>query len=236
MADYIGHGKLVVRTELEDDKILVSFVDNGPGIPEDIVERIFHAFFTTKEIGKGTGLGLSMCRDIVQDHGGRIDVDSQVGRGSTFTVQIPVISGETVAVTEPDEDEFQFEAVEIGGSILVVDDEQRILDLLTDMLGLMGYRVSTAKNADQAMDKLDDDDYHLIFCDMKMPGFSGEGLYNLIKSKDPELAERVVFITGDTVNPETQNFLQNTGNPYISKPFGLEEIRQTMLKILSKDD
>jgi CheY-like chemotaxis protein len=68
---------------------------------------------------------------------------------------------------------------------------------------------------------------------MKMPGFSGERLYDFIKATDPELAKRIVFVTGDTVNPETQNFLQSTGNLYIGKPFRVEEARRIILKSLS---
>ncbi len=119
--------------------------------------------------------------------------------------------------------------------ILVVDDEQGILDLLTDILDLMGYKASTASNGNQAMDRLNAGEYDLIICDMRMPGLGGEKLYNLIKATNPELAGRVIFMTGDTVSPGTRDFLQSTGNPYISKPFRIEEIRQCILKGLVQE-
>jgi two-component system NtrC family sensor kinase len=123
-------------------------------------------------------------------------------------------------------------APEAGSRILVVDDEQRILDLFTDILEMMGHAVVTANNGNQAADRLNEDEYDLIICDIKMPGFSGEKLYNSVKETYPELAKHIIFVSGDTVNPETQSFLQSTGNPYIGKPFKVEDARQIILESL----
>ncbi len=234
MVEHADQGKLTVKTALRNDTIVVQFMDAGPGIPQENLENIFDPFFTTKEVGKGTGLGLSICHSIVKEHGGRIYVDSELGKGTNFTIELPVMA-EGVARAERSPEKVEFESAEAGSRILVVDDEQKILDLFKDMLDMMGYSAVTARNGNQAMARLDKDEYDLIICDMKMPEFSGEDLYNSVKTEDPEQAKRIVFVTGDTVNPETRTFLQSTGNSYIAKPFRLEEIRQIINKSLSEN-
>jgi len=235
MLDHSGSGRLTVETELRDDDIIIRFKDTGPGIPEDVMDSIFDPFFTTKPEGKGTGLGLSICRALVEDHGGRIYVESNIGAGTTFTIELPLEMGKVVSAAEISTKEDEIGSKQVGSRILVVDDEQGILDLFMDMLDTIGHKVTTARNGDQAMDRLNEGEYDLIFCDMKMPGFSGQNLYDLVKVTHPESARRIVFVTGDTVNPETQEFLKNTGNLYIGKPFRLEEIREIILKSLSEN-
>ena len=119
--------------------------------------------------------------------------------------------------------------------ILIVDDERGIRDLLTDILNLMGYETFAARDGNQAIDRLDEHEYDLIICDMKMPGLNGESLYNLIKATKPELADRIIFMTGDTVNAQTHGFLESTGNLYVNKPFRIEEIRQCIRKSLARE-
>ncbi len=235
MVEYSGQGNLTVETELKNDMILIRFSDTGPGIPQENMERIFDPFFTTKALGKGTGLGLSICHSIVEKHEGRIYAESEADSGATFVVEIPVQSGETVLSAMPQPEESESAASEFGSKILIVDDEQEILKLFTDILDILGHKAVTARSGSQAMERLSEDEYDLIICDMKMPGFGGEELYNHISVSQPKLAERIIFVTGDTVNPETQSFLQSTGNPYIGKPFRLEEIRRIMIESLPKE-
>ncbi len=151
-----------------------------------------------------------------------------------FYMGIPVAMEEITCAAELEREEPKIEAPTIESKILIVDDEQGILDLLTDILNIMGYSISAARDGNQAMDRLNEGEYDLIICDIKMPGLGGEKLYSFVKATNPELADRIIFITGDTVNPETQSFLQNTGNPYLGKPFRLEEIKQCILECLSE--
>ncbi|MFC1714274.1 ATP-binding protein [Candidatus Poribacteria bacterium] len=234
MSEHIGQGKLTVETELDDDTIIIRFTDTGPGMSKENIRRIFDPFFTTKSVGKGTGLGLSISHSIVAEHDGRMYVDSEMGKGSVFTVEIPVVIEEAGCAVELGREGHEIEAPTTESNILIVDDEQAILDLLTDILNTTGYRTSTARDGSQAMDRLDKDEYDLIICDMKMPGLGGERLYNFVKATNPELAERIIFITGDVVNPKTQSFLQSTGNSYVGKPFRIEEIKQCILRNLSE--
>ena len=132
--------------------------------------------------------------------------------------------------SKSEDEKTEFEAPEGESRILVVDDEMDILELFTDILGIMGHNVVTARNGSQAIDRLEEGEYDLIICDMKMPGFDGRELYNSIEEKDCEIAKRVIFVTGDTVNPETQKFLKSTGNLYISKPFRVGEVKQVITR------
>jgi signal transduction histidine kinase len=93
MSQSHDRGTFRITSYLAGEMIRITFADDGPGISEDILTRIFDPFFTTKDVGKGTGLGLSICYGIVEEHGGRISVDSAPGRGATFTVEIPVDTG-----------------------------------------------------------------------------------------------------------------------------------------------
>ena len=98
MTEAHGKGRLSVKTQRVDENIHISFADDGPGISEENLDRVFDPFFTTKEIGRGTGLGLSICYGIVQEHGGRLRVESELGKGSTFIVEIPIMAEENQEV------------------------------------------------------------------------------------------------------------------------------------------
>ena len=102
MVEAHGKGKLVIKTRIVGNSIQITFTDDGPGISEENLDRIFNPFFTTKEVGKGTGLGLSICYGIVQTHGGRIYAKSKLGKGATFVVEIPIISEGQAAAERAD--------------------------------------------------------------------------------------------------------------------------------------
>ena len=124
---------------------------------------------------------------------------------------------------------------ESGKRILVVDDEPTIVELIAEVLRQMGHITDTAGDGNEAMNKLRIEDYDLIITDLRMPsGFTGDRLHKFIERKDPDLAQRMIFITGDAANPESREFLQSTGNPYLEKPFLLESLEEAIQKSLSK--
>jgi len=225
-------GTLEIRTRQHRGVIRISFADNGPGIAEENLGKIFDPFFTTKEIGKGTGLGLSLSYGIMKEHDGQILASSSPGQGATFVVEIPA-QREGHAVSEkPQSKVVEKTSPGPGGSILVVDDEETILELLLALLEGSGHSVETAGNGREALEKIRRSDFDVIISDLKMPDMGGQKLYEAVSELKPHLLQRMVFSTGDTVNPTTQAFFQKTGNPYLSKPFKLEEVDDLVAQVL----
>lgn len=234
---YAG-GNLTIRSrQIDEQTIRVEFEDDGPGITEEHLGKVFDPFFTTKEVGQGTGLGLSICYGIVQEHGGHIwaespagEADSGRGPGTRFTVELPLRKSTWAAemmAKEMDRDVPKNSPLRI----LVVDDEEIVASFLSDALGVDGHRIDHADQAEKALALLRDrSDYDLILCDLRMPGIGGRGFYEQVDADNPLLASRVVFITGDTASPLTRQFLANTGQPCLEKPFSVDEVRQLIAK------
>ncbi|HUS82961.1 MAG TPA: ATP-binding protein [Dehalococcoidia bacterium] len=222
-------GKLKVRSRAEKGFIHLSFIDDGVGIPPENLRRVFDPFFTTKEGGQGTGLGLTISYGIVDDHAGRMRVESRPGKGATFIVELPIVQGPELPVAEI---EREIEPAKISRRVLVVDDEESILALLRDVLAADGHRVDTARNGEEALTHLAEHGYDLLITDIKMPGMGGQALYQRVKQMDSELAKNTVFITGDTVSVETRNFLHRVQNVCLAKPFKIREVKETLNRLL----
>jgi len=214
-------GKVWIRTYPEKNCGILEVEDNGPGIPRSIMDRIFDPFFTTKPVGKGTGLGLSIVYKIVKDHNGKIKVHSIPGKGTKFTVSIPLMREEVK------EKKGRMEDVALSGrKILVIDDEEGIRMTLKMILEKLGCQVSTAGDVGEGMLLLDKDKYDLILCDIKMPGISGIEFYDIILQRYPEYTRKIVFLTGDVVSAETKKFLERTRRPTLKKPFSIQELKE----------
>jgi signal transduction histidine kinase/ActR/RegA family two-component response regulator len=230
---------LGVRSRSEGEWIHLEISDTGPGIPPQNLSRIFDPFFTTKEVGQGTGLGLSICYGIVQEHRGRIWAESQVGGGTTFHIMIPLQEEVAPALEHP------LVPAAAGGPtapeegsrarILVVDDEASIVDILYDVLRLDGHRIETALNGRLALKKLQQQPFDVVISDLRMPGMSGQELFEQIKLSNSALLRRIIFTTGDVASQDTQGFLQAAGSPCLQKPFDLNEVRRLVQEILSSD-
>jgi PAS domain S-box-containing protein len=227
---------LTIRTEEAGNYIRMIVADNGPGIPRDIIGRIFDPFFTTKPLGKGTGLGLTISNTIVQEHRGRILAENQPAGGAKFTVDLPIVQ----CVVTPTADRLppkikQPAAGAAKRTVLVVDDEPNIVDLLKMVLTQDGYEVATATNGQEALERIAARSYDLILSDMRMPGMDGREFFETVKKRNPALAHRIVFVTGDTVSPDTQAFFNDTGNRWLSKPFSIAQVEDTANEVLEKE-
>ena len=222
-------GTLTVRTTREGERIRVLISDTGPGIPKGEIRKVFDPFFTTKEVGKGTGLGLSIAYGIVQEHGGNLTVESR--EGATFAVHLPVIDEEAKKEAPP-LDEGRRRARRLRRRILVADDEETIADLISNLLSKEGHKVDRALSGREAMNLLSKGKYDLVVSDVRMPGLGGVELYELLARQGGTMKKRVIFITGDTSNPDTQKFLSETGVIHISKPFTLEELKTVVHQVL----
>ena len=237
MLETRGRGRLAIRTrnDIAGGRIVVEVTDDGPGIPEQHLTKIFDPFFTTKEVGKGTGLGLSLAYGIIKEHAGNIYARSRLGEGSTFVIELPVIGDlhEVASLAEELAPQgLHFENLVRGKRILVVDDEKYILDFFVEVLQMYPVEVDTACDGRAAMDMMQLHEYDLIITDFKMPQMSGRELFEWIKEHRPHLAPRIVFVTGDTVSPETRSFFESTANRYLAKPFRIEEVREVVQQTL----
>jgi two-component system NtrC family sensor kinase len=226
-------GCLRIRTEAIDGRVRIIFQDNGPGIPPENLKKIFNPFFTTKEVGKGTGLGLSLCYGIVSEHGGAITPYSTPGEGAEFVVDLPIARGVPVATDKmPDP---ASDTIPDGGGkrVLVIDDEDSILQMIREALTRNGYKVDVAHDGESALRRLGQYHYDLALCDWKMPGLSGQQVLEKLNESDPEMSRRLIFITGDVVNENTQDFLQSQGKVCLSKPFTLGEFRSAINRVIA---
>lgn len=226
-------GKLSVKTERINSSIRVSFTDDGPGISEENLDKVFNPFFTTREVGNGTGLGLSICHGIITQHSGRIHAQSELGKGATFVVELPIVAktGQLEKAEAVQEEPWQCRRAKI----LVVDDETAILDFLKCLLTEQGYQVETVDRTRAALTRLRRERYDLILLDIKLPGKSGIWLYRYIEAMDPALAHRVLFITGDVMETTTREFLDKTKVRYIAKPLNAEQLKRDINHILTSE-
>jgi PAS domain S-box-containing protein len=222
---------LLVTTEETGFNIRITIADSGPGIPADIVAKIFDPFFTTKPPGKGTGLGLSISHTIIEEHKGKLWVESIPGQGAKFFIELPVVAceaepapatGEPPAAATP----------EHAARLLIVDDEPGIRDVLQAVLSGVGYETDTANDGTMALQRLAEHRYDLIFSDLHMPEMDGETFHAEVERRDPPLAKRIVFVTGDTVSLKTRNFFERTGNRWISKPFNISAVEDLVRNLL----
>ena len=225
LATHEGPRVLEVATEFSGKSIRLSVNDTGPGIPPEVVGKIFDPFFTTKAPGKGTGLGLSITHSIIQEHRGKIRVQSERGKGTKFVIELPVVvCDEQADVVETHVAPAERHSNAAQYRLLVVDDEPGVIEVLQTVLREDGYTVETAANGGEALEQLERAKYDLIISDLCMPGVDGETLYKNLQKSDPELAKRMIFVTGDTVSGKSRAFLEWTGNRWFSKPFDVEEL------------
>lgn len=225
-----GKGEIRIRTEKAGEMIRIILEDTGPGIPEENLNKIFEPFFTTKDVGRGTGLGLSISYGIIQQHGGKIYARSILGQGATFVIELPVLKEEKVGAYDKKEKPKSVIRKIEKKNILAIDDEQSILDILSNALQQQGHQVDVASNGRTGLSKVKATDYDLIITDIKMPDFDGRRFYEEVKKYDEELAKKIIFTTGDLANPETEAFLDKVRQPCIPKPFDLEDVKQTIMK------
>jgi len=219
------------QEEFSGPWIQIEFIDDGPGIPPEIMPRIFDPFFTTKE--GGTGLGLSITYGIIRQHNGHIWAENIPEGGAKFVIELPVVKLRPLWARELLTKLKGEEAKEKSRSILLVDDEEVICEILGRALKVWGYQVLTSRNGEEALSLLEKRDFDVILCDVKMPVMDGMTLYQEIKKRRPGLEKRFVFMTGDMLSPQTQQFLEGTGQPSVRKPFDLEGLREILEELAS---
>jgi signal transduction histidine kinase len=225
-----GHGVLTVTSGQRGAEVVVWIDDDGPGIPPEHLGRIFDPFFTTKVTGAGTGLGLSLAIGIVESHGGRLYAENLLDSGARFIVHLPVdehAEAETPAPPGP-----RVAAV-AGASVLVVEDEEPLREALTEVLHGLGHRVVGATTGFEALGRLRERAWDLVMLDLRLPDVDGQAVWERALARDPRLADRVVFMTGDIMSAETQAFLDEARRPFLLKPFTMEEVGRVVSEVLA---
>ncbi|HLA00298.1 MAG TPA: ATP-binding protein [Thermodesulfovibrionales bacterium] len=228
-----GRGRISVSTSSEGNIIRAQVSDTGKGIPDNIAKKIFDPFFTTKEVGSGTGLGLSISYGIIKAHEGNIYVTSNPEAGATFIIEFPILKMAVEASPASSAKVSHTQLAAKGRRALVLDDEHTILALLNEILSDAGFHVDVTATGDEALKMLKGRAYDLIISDLKMPGMNGKEFYHKVKSIKPDAANKIIFISGDTVSDGTQTFLKDTGNLFLKKPFTIEDLMKVISEHIS---
>ena len=238
-----GGGKLILKTKNEthlniksnhyDPRpgkyVQLTITDSGTGIDNQTLERIFDPFFTTKGMGRGTGLGLASVYGIIKSHDGYIDVTSEKGHGTTFTIFLPASENDVEGTADT-----AAKLIKGSGTLLVVDDEELVLKVGVNMLEKLGYTVLGAKNGTEAVDifKANKDKIQMVILDIIMPDMGGGEVYDKIKAINPEV--KVLLSSGYSVDGQAIELLERGCDGFMQKPFTMEELSGKITQIMKK--
>jgi PAS domain S-box-containing protein len=223
-----GDGRVLHPAAKPGHYITISISDTGIGMDHETQQKIFEPFFTTKEKSRGTGLGLAMVYGIVKNHGGYINVYSEVGQGSTFRIYLPALPGAAA------KEEFS-EVPEMAKGdelVLVVDDEDIIRNLCRDILSMLGYRVLLAENGRVATDlyRQRADEIALVIIDMIMPKMGGLETFLKLKEINPKV--KAILSTGYSQTGRAQEILSQGVHGFVQKPYAIDELAKAIRKAL----
>ena len=210
--------------------VLLTVRDTGVGMDKKTMERVFDPFFTTKAIGMGTGLGLASVYGIIKFHAGYIDVESQEGHGTTFSIYLPASEKKVIM----EEREKAAEVLMGTGTILLVDDEDIVLDACKRMLNALGYEVLLARSGKEAIElyKANKDKVDLVLLDMVMPEMGGGETYDQMKEINPTI--KVLLSSGYSIDGQATDILDRGCNAFIQKPFSMSDLSQKIRAVLEK--
>lgn len=220
-------GCLAISCERHDDRLRLRFADTGAGMPEDVREKVFEPFFSTKG-AHGTGLGLSVSYSIIERHGGSIKVDSEVDQGTIFTIELPATERRAPALEESGT---RVDSAPL--SVLVVDDEPSVRETLADMLSALNHDVEIAESGHLALQKITEKNFDLVFTDLAMPEMDGWETARGVRQRRP--ATKIVLLTGygaGTVPPAGETGLIDT---IVGKPFDFDQVSAVIAQLFEDD-
>ena len=226
----LGGGTLFVSTRPEGAHVVLDMRDTGPGIPDAAKARIFEPFFTTKGEGEGTGLGLSVSYGIIMAHGGKIEVATSSGAGTTLRVTLPAASEMASGDTARDSGGLVLRSPLSGIRLLFIDDEATLRNGVQAFGELRGFTVLTAGNGIEGLDMVRTSSVDAIVCDLRMPGMDGQAFHERLRRERPGLAARTVFITGDVVT--TSGPTSPIRQPVLTRPFAFEKLEETLVALM----
>ena len=229
----------MISTKLEGNNVRIDFSDTGSGISSENLPRIFEPFFTTKfneGTKTGTGLGLSVIYAIIERHGGRIDVSSELDQGTTFTILLPNV--QTLAKNVETKTGHKAETAKVlelrrKGNILVVDDEEFIRDIISECLSSTGHNVMTAGSGESAIGLVKQNHFDIIFLDLSMPKKDGLETLRDISAVDPN--STVVIISGRSEEQLPDEITEGGAYKVIKKPFSVDQIQEAVAGVLGAE-
>jgi PAS domain S-box-containing protein len=229
------HGVLRISVARLEDRVCVTLADDGPGIPSEMIGKIFDPFFSTKRPGGGSGLGLTICHAVTKEHGGSIEVQSAAGSGATFRVFFPVAADElpkkSAAAPVARQSTAKVEALQ-GHSLLIVDDEESIREIVEEGLSGRGMIVDTAGSSEEALSRLASSSYDIVLCDMNLPGLPGGELFERLRAQAGKSMPQFVFMTGDLLEPSAMKQFGDKGAHVMLKPFHVSALSKLLVEIL----
>jgi len=228
----VGHGRLYAEAR-SGRFVCLTHSDTGMGIPPENITRIFEPFFTTKELGKGTGLGLATVYGIVKQHKGWIEVESDLGKGTTFRIFLPAAT--TSQVTTTDSSSQPVRAPDGTETILVVEDERDLREIITRTLIRHGYRVFQAVDGNAALKIWEEykKDIELLFTDVIMPGgINGRELAEKLLEQKPAL--KVIYSSGYSADALGKDFQLDLNLNYLPKPYVPDDLARIVRRRLDQ--
>ncbi len=225
---------IVLRTRTDAaGRAVAEVTDDGPGLPADTLHRIFDPFFTTAPENAEIGLGLAICHSIVTSLGGDIDVESHVGKGTTFRVSLP--TAKSIAPAVPRRPPTLPPPTRTSGQrarVLVVDDEIAIGKAIRRIL-VTEHDVTLESDARVALERLTHETFDVVFCDLMMPNMSGMDFFDALALRSPDQAARIVFLTGGAFSRRSEDFLRDSHNVCLPKPFSREAVSSVVRNMIT---
>ncbi len=240
--DHRQSGEICLQCEISGAYGLLSIADNGCGMNEEMRDHIFDPFFTTRPSRHVIGLGLSVCHGIIEQHGGEIAVESELNKGTTFRIRVPLAINESqseanldsaksapaVCKTSEENGHREFSTASSGSvRVLAIDDEADILSLVVEALSSANGKVVTLQDSDQLEMALHQGPFDAVLCDLKMPGRDGLAVLRELRKKQPGLAQKFVLMTGNLADAD-RAATELEGVPILAKPFTLARLRELL--------
>ncbi len=225
------HNEIRLTTRVEGDRVVVEVADSGAGIPPEIIGRIFDPFFTTKAVGVGTGLGLAICHRLVTDMGGQLTVETELGKGTTFRVTLPIARKDEVEPPGAAVAPLPTLPAARRGQVMVVDDEELVVRGVKRILA-KEHDITTATAREALAICAAGRRFDLILCDLMMPDMTGMDLHEELSRVAPDQANRMIFLTGGAFTARARQFLSETPKEHIEKPFDPANLRAVVRRYL----
>lgn len=216
-----AENEVIVDITINENNVVISVMDDGPGVPDEIKEKIFEPFFTTDDNSKSLGLGLTLAKTVIESIGGAIELKESPLGGANFVLNIPQFHENATGNKYPPPP-----SQVTKSQLLIVEDEKDLQQLIAISLGKLGLDITSAYSTDEAIRQLEQKNFDSIILDIQLPGsLTGYQLYDYIIQERKYKDNKVILITADNINLPTQQFLQRVKSPCLEKPFQFERLK-----------